>query len=69
MPVRILASKPRQGDMTEVTLYDAGLRLTATVADSMLASDLSGPFLQSIMDRERERIGRAKAVTMPGDAS
>jgi hypothetical protein len=55
--------------MTEVTLYDAGLRLTATVADSMLASDLSGPFLQSIMDRERERIGRAKAVAMPGGAS
>lgn len=65
MPVRILAIRPRQGGVAEVTLYDNGLRLTATINESMLESELSQSFLQSIMDRERERIDRAKVIVAP----
>jgi len=66
MTVQILASKPRPGDLVEVTLFDDGLRLTAQISKSMLASELSSAFLQSIMDRERVRIDAALAAVGTG---
>jgi hypothetical protein len=64
---QILNRTPRADGVSEVTLSDGSNRLTVTVTDSMLDSEMADKFLESIMDAERRRIKTAKRALAGGD--